>query len=305
MKLHSLQAARAIAAWLVIADHALLEITHNQSDNLLTRIAWILGGAGVYIFFVISGFIMVHISWESFGRPAAASNFLRRRVIRIVPLYWVATVAAMAYHRVSATHGADAGWLDLLYSLAFIPYSSDDGSWAPILPQGWTLNYEIMFYIIFALGLSFRRQIALLAVGLMLGAFVVVGPLLPNQTLAYLASPIVLWFLLGMGLATLWHWCGFEEPEWLAKSGKFLEPLGDASYSTYLAHGLILTMLLRAWLMAAGSPSIWIIPASIAVATIGGWATHWVVERPILRISTNLWKPSRENTASVKVPHVS
>jgi peptidoglycan/LPS O-acetylase OafA/YrhL len=302
MKLHSLQALRAIAAWLVITDHALLEITQNQSRNSVTHLAWALGSAGVYVFFIISGFIMVHICWESFGRWATAANFLRRRVIRIVPLYWLATIAAFAYHRVSATHGAHDGWSELVYSLAFIPYSGDEGSWAPVLPQGWTLSYEMMFYAIFALGLSFPRRIALPAVGVTLLAFVIVGPLLPDETVAYLASPIVLWFVLGMGLALLWRWRGFEEPEWLARSAKFLEPLGDASYSTYLAHGLILTMLLRVWIMVAGPLSIWIVPISLAVATIAGWVTHMIVERPILRITTNFWKPSREIAVSLKVP---
>jgi exopolysaccharide production protein ExoZ len=304
MKLHSLQAARAIAAWSVIADHALLEITHDQSQNSVKHVAWMLGNFGVYVFFIISGFIMVHICWESFGQPVAAASFLRRRMIRIVPLYWLATVAALAYHKLSATHGSDAGWLELVYSLAFIPYSGDDGSWTPILGQGWTLNYEIMFYLIFALGLSFRRQIALPAVGVILGTLVIIGPLLPNETLTYLASPIVLWFLLGMALATLWHRWDLREPEWLARSSRLLEPLGDASYSTYLAHGLILTVLLRGWVIIAGPPSIWIVPVSMAVATIGGWAIHMVIERPVLRIAASLWKPSRE-VVSLKVPGAS
>ena len=67
LKLHSLQALRAIAAWSVVADHALLEITKNQSANLVTHVAWTLGSTGVSVFFVISGFIMVHICWENFG----------------------------------------------------------------------------------------------------------------------------------------------------------------------------------------------------------------------------------------------
>jgi peptidoglycan/LPS O-acetylase OafA/YrhL len=302
MKLHFLQAARAIAAWLVIADHVLLELTHGEPKNSLTRVAWILGDAGVYVFFVISGFIMVHICWDSFGRPSAASSFLWRRIIRIVPLYWLATIVALGYHRLSATHGAHAGWLELVLSIAFIPHVDQEGRWAPILPQGWTLNYEMMFYIIFALGLSFRREIGLLAVGVTLAAFVIVGPLLPNETLAYLASPIVLWFLLGMGVATLWRWRSVEEPQWLVSSVRFLEPLGDASYSTYLVHGLILTMVLRVWIMTVGPLSIWSVPVSLAMATIGGWATHMVVERPILRIAKNFWKPSRQLVGSLKVP---
>ena len=302
LKLHSLQALRAIAALLVVADHALLEITNNQSANPAIHVAWTLGSTGVSVFFVISGFIMVHICWENFGGLAAATNFLRRRVIRIVPLYWLATVAALAFHRISATHGAHDGWPELFYSLSFVPYSDAEGSWSPILPQGWTLSYEMMFYAIFALGLSFPRQIGLLAVGVILGAYIIIGPLLPNETLAYLASPIVLWFMLGMGLAALWHWRGFEEPNWLARPARVLEGLGDASYSTYLVHGLILTVLLRVWTMAAGPPSMWIVPVSLVVVTAAGWATHLLVERPILRIITIFRQPSRELVASLSVP---
>jgi exopolysaccharide production protein ExoZ len=300
MKLHFLQALRAIAAWLVIVDHSLLEITQNQSGNPLTHIAWTLGSAGVDVFFVISGFIMVLICWDNFGQWAAAGDFLRRRIIRIVPLYWLATVAALAYHRVSATHGAHADWSELLYSLSFIPYADRDGLWSPILPQGWTLSYEMMFYALFAAGLSAPRQIALPAVGAALGAFVIAGPFLSNETAAYLASPIVLWFVLGMGLAVIWHRRGLAEPGWLAVSTRFLEPLGNASYSIYLSHGIVLTMLLRIWIRAAGPPSLWIVPLSLLVATVAGWGVHVLVEKPVLGLTTNLWRSNRVIAGGVK-----
>jgi exopolysaccharide production protein ExoZ len=302
LKLHSLQALRAIAASLVVADHALLEITKNQPENPVTHLGWALGNTGVSVFFVVSGFIMVHICWENFGGWAAATNFLGRRVIRIVPLYWLATVAALAFHRISATHGAHDGWTELLYSLSFIPYSSVEGSWGPVLPQGWTLSYEMMFYAIFALGLSFPRQIGLPAVGAILGMYIILGPHLPNASLAYLASPIVLWFVLGIGLAAFWHWRGFEEPSWLARLTSVLEGLGDASYSTYLVHGLILTVLLRIWTMTAGPPTMWILPVSLVVATAAGWVTHVLVEKPILRIIARMRQPERRTTSFRLLP---
>jgi exopolysaccharide production protein ExoZ len=300
MKIHSLQALRALAAWLVIADHALLEITRNEPQNSATHIAWTLGSTGVYVFFVISGFIMVHICWENFGQRAAIANFLRRRIIRIVPLYWLATLAALAYHRVSATHGADDGWRELLLSFAFIPYPSSDGSWNPILPQGWTLNYEMMFYMALTIGLACPRRIGLAMVGMTLGTSVIVGPLLPDGAVAYLASPIILWFLLGMGLAVFWRWAALEEPARLARSAKLLEPFGDASYSTYLAHGLVLTLLLRIWVMAYGPPSMWIVPVSLVVATAAGWATHAFLERPVLQLINKVWRPSRYVVAGLR-----
>ena len=293
MKIHLLQTARAIAAWLVVTDHALLQLSRNAPESQVTHFAWSLGSAGVIVFFVISGFIMVHISWESFGERAGSVDFLRRRIIRIVPLYWLATLTAFVSHKVWVTHGAHAGWMDLVYSLTFIPYSSGEDGWYPILPAGWTLNYEMMFYVVFALGLTLPRKLALPAVGAGLGALIIVGPYVANGAVVYLASPIVLWFLLGMGLAVIWHRRAFVEPAWIATSTKLLEPFGDASYSTYLVHGLILTVFLRIWTLAAGSPSAWIVPASLVVVTIGGLATYRFVERPLLRIITNFWSPKR------------
>ena len=99
---------RAISASLVVADQALLQIADNSPENRISHLAWALGDVGVYVSFVISGFIMVYISWESFGRRAAPADFLWRRLGRIVPLYWLATLTAMAYHRVSVAHGAHA-----------------------------------------------------------------------------------------------------------------------------------------------------------------------------------------------------
>ena len=103
MKFHFLQALRAIAAWLVVADHALINVTHDDLQNPATSVAWAFGNIGVYLFFVISGFIMVHVCWDDFGRRGSATNFSRKRIIRIVPLYWLATIAAFAFHNISAT----------------------------------------------------------------------------------------------------------------------------------------------------------------------------------------------------------
>ncbi len=284
MKFHFLQALRAVAAWLVVADHALIDITHGELQNPATSVAWAIGSIGVYIFFVISGFIMVHICWDDFGQRGAAPNFLRRRIIRIVPLYWLGTIAALVFHKVSVAQSGHAGWSELVQSLFFIPYHDEDMGWQPILRQGWTLNYEMMFYAVFAVALAFRRQIALPAIAGALAIFTLVGRLLPTGILAYLSSPIILWFVLGIGLAVLWRRRGFEEPKRLARSVRFLEPFGDASYSTYLVHGLALTMLLRVW----EAPSAWFVPMGLAVATAAGLGVHLLVEKPILQAATRV-----------------
>ncbi len=140
MKIHSLQALRAVAASLVVVDHTLLQLAKAWSNSSLERVAWFLGNTGVYSFFVLSGFVMVHVSWSKFGGLRSAGEFFKRRVIRIAPLYWIGTLAALGFHKISSTHGAEDSWRELALSTAFIPYRTSEGVWSPILPQGWTLN---------------------------------------------------------------------------------------------------------------------------------------------------------------------
>lgn len=292
MKIYFLQALRAVAAWLVVVDHALVDVTSADAKNPITQLAWILGSIGVSVFFVISGFIMVLISWDDFGQRGATAKFLRRRIIRIVPLYWLATIAAFAFHKVSATHGADAGWSELLKSLLFIPYRDEAGGWTPILSQGWTLNYEMFFYAIFAVALVFHRSFALMGVGLALATFSLIGLSFSPGILAFFSSPIVLLFVLGIGLAVLWQSYQLVEPKKIANSAKVLEVIGDASYAIYLVHGLVLTLLLRFWVAAVGPLSISFIPCvpflllSLAAATLAGLCVHVGVEKPILLATT-------------------
>lgn len=290
MKIHFLQAFRAIAAWLVVVDHALLDVTGADIRNPATPVAWMMGGVGVSVFFVISGFIMVHICWNDFGRRGAPAAFLWRRIIRIVPLYWLATIAAFAFHKVSATHGANAGWPQLLRSVLFIPYCNEGGGWTPILSQGWTLNYEMFFYAIVAVALVFQRKFALPGIAAALASFALFGLFFPPGILAYLSSPIVLWFVMGVGLAVLWRRYGLVEPRRIANSAKALESVGDASFAIYLVHGLVLTILLRIWAISGGGPSLSFIPFAsfvvlgLAAATLAGLCVHLTMEKPILRM---------------------
>jgi peptidoglycan/LPS O-acetylase OafA/YrhL len=283
--LHVLQALRAVAAWLVVLDHAILDITRNDVTRWQTHAAWDLGSTGVYVFFVISGFIMVHISWRDFGQAGAATRFLRRRLARIVPLYWLATLAAMSFHRVSGTHGADAGWADLIRSMAFIPSRDGSAAWNPILPQGWTLSYEMMFYAFFAASLAWRRGLGLGACVAVLAGLSALGPVLPDGAIAHLASPIVLWFALGMGLGVVWRRGGYREPGCLARVARPLDVFGDASYCTYLVHGLVLTLLLRVWVRLEGGGSWWFVPCGLLAVTAAGLFVHAAVERPLLALA--------------------
>ncbi|MBB6013903.1 exopolysaccharide production protein ExoZ [Aquamicrobium lusatiense] len=154
-KLYSVQYLRACAALLVLFAHA---FSHQIGADDPVIIA--AGRLGVILFFVISGFIMVYISGSG---PFSAPVFLKRRAIRIVPLYWIFTslaalLAALAPDLFQTTVFT---WSHYLQSLAFIVHEAPErGGASPILSLGWTLNYEVYFYIVFAalafLGLSAR-----------------------------------------------------------------------------------------------------------------------------------------------------
>lgn len=145
-KINAIQSLRAGAAILVLASHALLYPLAEQSLGY-GRLGWL----GVILFFVVSGFIMVAVTGE--GRFEAGS-FLKRRVLRVVPMYWgftlIAALLALTLPEIFKTTVYDGQ--QLLMSLAFIPfYNPASHGLHPLYKLGWTLNYEMFFYVSFAL----------------------------------------------------------------------------------------------------------------------------------------------------------
>lgn len=139
-RIDSIQLLRAVAAIAVVTQHVPIPIF---GDGL-----W-----GVDLFFVISGFIMCHATARS-GR-----NFFLKRIIRIVPLYWLGTlfIYALALTLPQLLNTTTANPVDLLKSLLFIPFIKG-GIPVPIVFQGWTLNYEMFFYGLFWISLLVSRR---------------------------------------------------------------------------------------------------------------------------------------------------
>jgi len=206
----SVQVLRGLAALMVVFGHA----QHHafvQSQKLgggFERVHLLPWGAGVDIFFVISGFIMVYASDGLFGRPGAASEFLGRRVARIVPLYWFFTalyVMVVTVGLAGTTRDA-AGPATILASFAFWPaYGPGHEVPLPVLELGWTLNYEMFFYLLFAAFIGLRRGRAVMAVAATLAALVIAGLMVGPSAAApfFWTRPIVLEFGFGMGIALL------------------------------------------------------------------------------------------------------
>jgi peptidoglycan/LPS O-acetylase OafA/YrhL len=164
------------------------------------------GNGGVDLFFVISGFIMVFTTGR---KPVGPLSFFAARVRRIVPLYWSVTLAVFLLARLapSLLQNTQADLRHLTASLLFTPMMRGDGTMRPVVFVGWTLNFEMAFYILFALGLlAPRRWMGVVGTVLVLAAIVVWGAVAPPQSevLRFYATPMVLEFGLGMLLGLAW-----------------------------------------------------------------------------------------------------
>jgi exopolysaccharide production protein ExoZ len=135
----------------------------------------------------------------------APSVFFRRRLIRIAPLYWAVTIVYLSFFLVAHSNFAVSNNSvgTIIASFVFLPYPKPDGSMFPVHMLGWTLNYEMFFYAIFAITVMLSRQRAVATTPALLVSFVAFGHLfapLP-QPLAFWSDPIILEFCLGMMLA--------------------------------------------------------------------------------------------------------
>ena len=208
--LYQLHLLRAIAVLLVVLDHTCLAIgEHMPVHPLLIQLAWLSGFLGVAIFFTISGYIMVETTRSQPSSGHVVVPFLLRRLMRIVPMYYLATglyVVAQLAH-VSGSSGA-LNPVTLFCSLLFIPIADAGGVVQPVLTQGWTLNNEMFFYLLFGVSLLLPGRVRAAALAALLVGLVASVPLFGQagydigEAARFLAAPIVLNFASGLLLAS-------------------------------------------------------------------------------------------------------
>lgn len=145
MQLVYIQILRFFAATSVALFHSL-----GTSKQYLPGQETLLFGAfkhgyfGVDLFFVISGFIIYYSNSQS---SLSWRQFLRRRIERIVPLYWFVTIFIFVLASMLPNLFKNVEWVDLshlLKSLFYISFTSDQ---MPIVYVGWSLEYEMAFYL--------------------------------------------------------------------------------------------------------------------------------------------------------------
>jgi exopolysaccharide production protein ExoZ len=324
--LSSIQWLRAIAAIMVAMHHALYYsdvLGYQFSGREFLDLSF-----GIHIFFVVSGFIMIHTT-RDFGDANAWRQFLARRLIRVVPLYWLLTTVVVIGVIISP-HSIEIATDKIQYILGsyfFIPVLRTDGDLRPILGQGWTLDYEMFFYFTFTFAVLLPRRwgVSILTLGFLVLAWVgrdldkstpVIFTWTDGMILEFLAGVYVglayekncrlpgwvatLFIVVGLGLGVL----DFAGPTFVVAgipaalmvggfvlgpqmkdsfATRLLARVGDASYSLYLTHAIILKLFYQAWITAVGDRlpvSVFLI-SSMFAAILAGLLVYYLVERPM------------------------
>lgn len=241
-KLINVQIMRAAAALMVVTLHAQAFGVHNQNFSTPNFVPFTLIqlGNGVDIFFVISGFIITLAS-ARIVQERNIAEFVRRRIVRIVPLYWAILTAWIALILVKSAilHDPTAAKqitpVNVVGSYLFYPV---DGMGYgpkypfPILDLGWTLNFEMLFYVLFALCMVAGPKWFNIRLAMTLFCLIFIGftPLASEPPLSFWSQPITLEFLAGVGLALAYR-AGWR--------------IGAFGQILLIAVGMIVWMLLR------------------------------------------------------------
>jgi exopolysaccharide production protein ExoZ len=147
--IYTLQVYRAIAAILVVLFHTTVIAQNNYQGNFFGGI-FSFGYTGVDFFFVLSGFIIFYASQKWIGCPSRFTEYLQRRIIRIYPIYWTVTAMKIAIIFVipSVAKSYERDPAVIIKSLILVPQQN-----LPIIGVGWTLSYEILFYLLFGVAI--------------------------------------------------------------------------------------------------------------------------------------------------------
>ncbi|RFD26675.1 acyltransferase [Pseudomonas sp. GL93] len=215
----SVQLLRALAAWLVVGHHVMQLFFNFEAHNALEDLLVEKGAAGVDVFFVISGLVIFLASADKALTPW---RFMLMRVARIAPAYWFYTlllavlVTAMPwmFPDVQLERG------HVLLSMLFIPAQNPAGYGVyPLLDVGWTLNFEMLFYCLFAVALLVREAYRLWVVAALLYLLCyVIGPAFDLAD-GFYRNDIVLEFLMGVAIGMLYRRGLCRARPWLALLG--------------------------------------------------------------------------------------
>ncbi len=177
----SIQALRGLAALFVVFQHI-------RFLNF--------GAFGVDIFFCISGFMIM------FTTEKSTKYFFRKRLIRILPLYYLMTLVTYLSLLLfpSMFQQTRHNLSYLVKSLLFIPFDIGGGIIQPLVRIGWTINCEMLFYLLFFIAfhisMKYRGLICSAFLAVLVGAVQIFAPLISSwqSPIGGLLSPVLIFY---------------------------------------------------------------------------------------------------------------
>ncbi|MET3835921.1 exopolysaccharide production protein ExoZ [Brevundimonas sp. UYEF29] len=345
-RFYGVQALRFAAATAVVVTHAVdLAGTRLGLETVLTHGSLAggtlenFGAVGVDVFFVISGFIIATTTQGQTG-VGAAGAFLWRRLRRVAAIYWLLSLPIL----IGMARGGTLSPEVAVATFLFWPFSGLEMTF-PALGPGWTLCFEMLFYAGFGLAIVGGRRVGWGLIGAY-AAMLAAGLVVAAPVLRFWGAPIILEFLLGVGIAWVWRsaprrlgvwavwlamlgfglglvfgyggiddvralndpWNGLRRaliwglpsallvfgvvrtdraPGRLSQAAAFM---GDASYSIYLVHVLVIRALGRMFESGmVALPGDAVVGLTVIASLAAGAVVHVWIERPLLRLMT----PSR------------
>jgi exopolysaccharide production protein ExoZ len=314
MTIFNLQILRGLAALGVVFLHTGFPLPGDWHTDFF----------GVSTFFVISGFIMCFITRDPDGGDAHAGSFLIRRAIRIVPLYWLFTLALVLMSR------RETDIPLILRSFTFYP--PPEGT-MPLLSVGWTLNLEVYFYVVFATAIRINRQFAPLIAWIILEVvFEACDAGVDNWLIKFYSQPFIRFFPYGIGLYYVWSLTKNCLPKWPTiiactaiivgvYGSLFIPPqsalypnaptyfpvllvaaalfaasaggditwrpailIGDASYAIYLTHQIGFRLLSRFVPPLLEGENFFVMLSYVIATALIGIGVHLWIEKPMLKL---------------------
>ncbi|MCF7809199.1 MAG: acyltransferase [Candidatus Marinimicrobia bacterium] len=341
----SIQVLRGFAAIAIVFIHMNGIIRQYGSSHKYLFASTEIANAGVDVFFVISGVIMAIITARMKGGDTGALSFLLRRATRIYPIYWIYLgLFVIGNLLIQGSIMETSGHLtpmSVLLSAFLIPNQD-----LPILIIGWTLEFEIYFYLLITLLIAVKRHIEIkylyagsiflvlagtffqadlaiwslatdpllieFSMGFFIGSLYLKRPDLNPTPFLVIAAALVLLEIFGLSAAEVFDMYGtrfgrltrfglpavfivtgflFANPFFRKYSPPILESIGNASYSLYLSHLLILSIIGKLWAilgLARYLPDLMFAVILLAGCLLWASISYQYMELPMIRLSRRL-----------------
>jgi exopolysaccharide production protein ExoZ len=318
--LASIHALRSIAPFLMIIFHSFV-LLQQKADYHFSFLDHLSRSGGVDFFFVLTGFLTYYIYHNKITNVADALGFIRKKLLRIYPLYWVVLLTVLPVIALIPSLGSegDRTIIKLIKTIFLL-------STEPIIAVAWSLTFTLFFYFVFAVARLLPKRIAIVLLTLWVVAIIIVNDgfllnyyhldlmigVLVGNTLRRMRAKKPLWLVtIGVCLFIL-TWCNFIF-NWLTfnpiifystasacliygvvsldlmkeiRIPKVIRKLGDASFAIFLTHSITISSILT--IVTRLKIPLWntfpMIILFVSICAIVGLLLHSLVEKPLVTL---------------------